>query len=132
MAKILVVFLLVLSLIGCATPRAKQAQIKELQNRIATLERELLAKDEEMRFLEKELYRGKIETKLGEKEKTLAITPKRVQQALRNAGFYKGSTDGNIGLQTRQAIKEFQKANGLKADGIIGKRTWEKLSKYLN
>lgn len=57
---------------------------------------------------------------------------KQIQMALKNAGFYKGPIDGNIGAKTRQAIKEFQTANGLKADGIVGRRTWEKLNKYLN
>ncbi|MEM7817114.1 MAG: peptidoglycan-binding domain-containing protein [Candidatus Aenigmatarchaeota archaeon] len=54
-----------------------------------------------------------------------------MQRALRNAGFYKGPIDGKIGPQTKNAIKEFQKANGLVPDGVVGRRTWEKLSKYL-
>lgn len=131
MLKFLVVFLLALSLIGCATPRVKQTQVQELQNRIVTLERELSAKDEQIHSLEEELYQR--ETKPGRAEARIpGITPKRIQRALKNTGFYKGPIDGNIGSQTRQAIKEFQKANGLKADGIVGRRTWEKLSKYLN
>lgn len=58
-------------------------------------------------------------------------TPYDVQQALKNAGFYAGSVDGKPGPLTRAAIREFQRVQGLKMDGIVGKRTWEKLSPYL-
>lgn len=131
MTKILVIFMMILSLTGCATGRVKQTQIQELKTRITTLERELEMKDEQIRTLEEELYQKEVKRRPEEKE-VRGVTPKRIQKALRNAGFYKGSIDGNIGVQTRQAIKEFQKANGLEADGIVGRRTWEKLSRYLN
>lgn len=32
--------------------------------------------------------------------------------------------DGNFGPLTEEAVKEFQKANGLVADGIVGDKTW--------
>lgn len=56
---------------------------------------------------------------------------KQIQFALKKAGFDPGPIDGKLGKNTRKAIRQFQKANGLKADGIVGRRTWEKLSKYL-
>ena len=55
---------------------------------------------------------------------------KEIQICLQNAGFYKGKLDGVKGKSTKKAIKEFQKANGLKADGKVGPKTWELLSKY--
>jgi len=55
-----------------------------------------------------------------------------IQQALKNAGFYQGPIDGKIGPKTREAIKQFQQANGLKVDGKIGRHTWQKLAPYLN
>ena len=55
---------------------------------------------------------------------------KEIQICLQNAGFYKGKIDGVKGKSTKKAIKEFQKANGLKADGKVGSKTWEALSKY--
>ena len=58
-------------------------------------------------------------------------TKREIQQALRNAGFYQGTIDGKIGPQTREAIRTFQQIHGLKADGVVGKQTWEKLSPYL-
>lgn len=54
-----------------------------------------------------------------------------IQKALQNAGFYTGKIDGKIGPLSEKAIKEFQKANGLEADGKVGPKTWELLSKYL-
>lgn len=133
MARTLLIFLVALSLIGCATPRTKQTQIQELKTRIAALQRELQTKDEQISSLEEELYQKEAGAKRRIEEKGLpGMTPKRIQTALKNAGFYKGPIDGQIGQQTKQAIKEFQKANGFKADGIVGKRTWEKLGRYLN
>lgn len=55
---------------------------------------------------------------------------KEIQVCLKNAGFYSGKIDGVKGRNTRKAIREFQKANGLKADGVVGNKTWELLSKY--
>ena len=49
---------------------------------------------------------------------------KEIQTAVKNAGFYAGAIDGKIGPKTRSAIEEFQKAKGLKADGVVGKKTW--------
>ena len=60
------------------------------------------------------------------------LNAKQIQKALKNAGFYQGSIDGKIGSKTREAIIKFQKANSLKADGIVGKRTSAELSKYLS
>jgi len=51
---------------------------------------------------------------------------------LKNAGFYYGSIDGIVGSKTHQAIRDFQQANGLKVDGIVGRHTWEKLAPYLH
>lgn len=35
--------------------------------------------------------------------------------------------DGKFGAKTEQAVKEFQRANGLEPDGIVGKRTYQAL-----
>ncbi len=54
-----------------------------------------------------------------------------VQLALRAAGFDTGTPDGRMGPRTRQAIRDFQVANGLEADGKMGPRTWAKLEPFL-
>ncbi len=56
----------------------------------------------------------------------------QIQTALKNAGYYSGKIDGNSGPMTKAAIKEFQKANSLNADGKVGQKTWAALNKYLN
>ena len=56
-----------------------------------------------------------------------SATVKAVQQALAKDGLYKGKVDGMIGPVTNNAVKAFQKKNGLKADGIIGPMTLKKL-----
>jgi len=52
---------------------------------------------------------------------------KQIQTALKAAG-YKVTVDGDFGNQTDAAVRQFQKKNGLKVDGIVGKITWGKLS----
>ncbi len=59
-------------------------------------------------------------------------TGTEIQTALKNAGFYTGSIDGKIGPKSKKAIEDFQSANGLKADGKVGTKTWEALSKHLS
>ena len=51
---------------------------------------------------------------------------KTFQFFLIGLGLYKGKADGEFGPMTKQAIKDFQKSNGLLADGIIGSKTIEK------
>ena len=65
------------------------------------------------------------------KEKLPKDRKKQIQIALQKAGFYKGKIDGKIGPQTKEAIKAFQKAKGLKVDGAVGAQTWAELNKYL-
>ncbi len=48
---------------------------------------------------------------------------KNIQYRLREWGYYKGSIDGVYGQNTKNAVIKFQKANGLKADGIAGNAT---------
>jgi Putative peptidoglycan binding domain len=56
---------------------------------------------------------------------------KDIQRALKAAGFYTGTIDGKIGPRTKKAVIDFQKANGLKADGKCGPKTLAALDKYL-
>jgi len=65
-------------------------------------------------------------------EPAIQLSPKQIQRALKNAGFYQGPIDGKIGDKTKKAIVKFQKAKGFKADGIVGKRTSAALNKYLS
>lgn len=42
-----------------------------------------------------------------------------VQQRLAQAGYYHGSIDGVLGPRTQAAIRSFERANGLRVDGMI-------------
>lgn len=57
------------------------------------------------------------------------MSTKEIQQALSDAGFNPGTIDGVRGRRTIRAIKEFQTANGLVADGLVGPKTKEILFK---
>ena len=46
-----------------------------------------------------------------------------LQKRLKTWGYYTGSVDGIFGSQTEQAVKYFQRKNGLAADGIVGPAT---------
>ena len=48
---------------------------------------------------------------------------KQLQQKLKRWGYYTGSIDGIFGSGTQAAVKNFQKKNGLTADGIVGPKT---------
>lgn len=56
---------------------------------------------------------------------------KNIQKALINAGFDPGPIDGKLGAKTKKAIADFQRANGLAPDGVVGQKTWEALNRYL-
>ncbi len=147
--KILFALLTVLCLAGCAASRREMMDIQtqQFEMRIRQLEKDTQQKDKKIHELENELKLAHLESERARGAKPYPekmvvtkkedvdiskITPKRIQSALKNAGFYNGSIDGKIGKETKKAIKDFQKANGLNADGIIGRKTWAKLQKYLD
>lgn len=51
----------------------------------------------------------------------------KLQAALQQLGLYEGELDGKFGKGTLAAVKAFQKAQGLKVDGLAGKNTQLKL-----
>ncbi len=52
---------------------------------------------------------------------------KELQQVLKNGGYFKGNTTTYFGSSTQKAVVNFQKAKGLKADGIVGAGTYKAL-----
>ena len=48
---------------------------------------------------------------------------KQIQEKLKRWGYYKGSVDGIYGSKTLEAVKSFQRKNGLTVDGIAGQKT---------
>ncbi|MFQ6773009.1 MAG: spore cortex-lytic enzyme [Clostridia bacterium] len=55
---------------------------------------------------------------------------KTIQTKLKNWGYYKGAIDGIYGTGTRNAVKAFQRKNGLTADGIVGSATAKAMGIY--
>ena len=54
-------------------------------------------------------------------------TVKKIQQKLKRWGYYSGAVDGIYGAKTKSAVIYFQRRNGLKADGIVGTKTFQAL-----
>ncbi len=132
---------LVISLAGCATGR-KQADMETqgLKNQISVLEAQIQSKDEEINSLREELSKAQTEKgsmNFAGKRKVFSEAKsrpsvKQIQTALKNASYNPGNIDGKMGSQTIEAIKAFQSANNLPADGKVGKQTWGMLKEYLN
>ena len=141
-----VAFVMVIAFVasGCSSvPKKTKEEITGIKTRVDTLEskvgemetkqayteratQEQAAAIEEMKSVK--MANTNISTKSSDAK--VGARMRDIQQCLKNAGFYDGSVDGVKGRKTRKAIKDFQKANGLTADGLVGKKTWEALSKY--
>jgi len=140
---LLVIGVTALFLSGCATTGAKQKdlEIQRLHTQLSAVNAQVQAKDEEISGLREELSRTQEQSissgnesagdAAEKKEVKSRPTVKQIQKALKNAGYNPGSIDGKFGRQTKEAIKDFQKANNLKPDGKVGKRTWKLLRKSL-
>ena len=131
---------------GCSTvPKKFKEEVSGIKSKVDTLDSRVGAVESKQVESERMVSEQNqtIEQLKAEKERTVTTNistrsepvrtrgrMKEVQIALQNAGFYKGKIDGVKGKSTKKAIKEFQKANGLKADGKVGSKTWELLSKY--
>jgi len=118
----------IISLNGCASSRNKDLEIQGLRNQVTALESQAPAKTEEA-------LGEQIVVEVEDSDKIRDIkdgpSPRQIQAALKNAGYYQGVIDGKIGRQSRQAIRDFQKANNLSVDGKVGKKTWVALKEYL-
>jgi murein L,D-transpeptidase YcbB/YkuD len=62
-----------------------------------------------------------------QEEQIKPIDIAEAQKMLAALGYDPGSVDGKAGPRTREATKQFQEANGLDPDGLIGQKTWSKL-----
>ena len=54
----------------------------------------------------------------------------QIQTKLKRWGYYSGSVDGIYGTQTVNAVKYFQRKNGLTQDGIAGPATLKAMGIY--
>lgn len=132
--KLFLVIALAFLITGCATGRVPletkltmlEDKVNSLQERLSDIEEGKTKTIEPVSSIETETP----DISLSSSENRM-LTKKEIQMALKNAGFYHGEIDGKIGKETKNAMREFQKANGLKTDGILGKKTTILLLKYL-
>jgi peptidoglycan hydrolase-like protein with peptidoglycan-binding domain len=149
--KLFLAIPLILLLGGCATGR----KLQNLETKVDVLETKVSSVEQRQSAIEGQTgesresvgyLKGKVDSRgpstvvvtgLKDNEGYLyksgkkSLTHKDIQLALKNAGFYNGHIDGKIGKSTKKAIREFQKTNGLKADGIVGPKTRDLLLQYL-
>lgn len=159
--RLMIVLVATLAVGGCATTQTKVSLVNELQGQVSELSTRVEAQEKEIVDLKYSLKEmgDKVEAKEWEnaEEKSAAIaktsstavvkvstnkesssvikvnaTAEQVQKALKNAGVYDGVVDGKIGSKTKASIAEFQKQHNLRADGVIGQKTWNEMKQYLS
>ncbi|MBI4313821.1 MAG: peptidoglycan-binding protein [Candidatus Omnitrophica bacterium] len=135
------------SLAGCATTsQSARLENEQLRTQVAGLQSQVAALDsqvDELRTRQQSLENRSweqgtrlssipsLESRGGGRKGHAVLTAKEIQLALQRAGYYQGTVDGRIGTKTRSAIKAFQSANNLVADGVAGAKTMSALGAYL-
>ena len=56
---------------------------------------------------------------------------RQLQQDLTKLGYYTGTVSGHFGSKTEAAVMDFQRKNGLTADGVVGAKTLAKIEEKL-
>ena len=124
---------------GCATSSGTHGkEAGPLKARVETLENQMASLSQRLDESAANPQAPQVEETAGSSAQSRPIgsaktrpTVRQIQKALTSAGYYKGSVDGKEGPQTKKAIKAFQQAQGLKADGVVGSATTEALAEYL-
>ena len=137
-AAFVVLLALTLHVTGCATarPRRPETTAPQVNPQVTELENQLQAKDQQIQDLQYQLEQSRRlsvtsysspASGSSSKIRLSGVSVEDVQKALERAGFDPGPADGKYGIKTKAAVKAFQRARGLKADGIVGEKTWKLL-----
>jgi peptidoglycan hydrolase-like protein with peptidoglycan-binding domain len=131
--------MLVVTASGCVSKGRHQKEVASLQGQIAQMDTSLRAQETELAQLRSPRASQQAQPVTGTFAGATYRTPSgfelpaaQIQKALKGAGYYAGLVDGKIGPDSREAIRSFQRDNGLTADGVCGKQTWSKLKTHLN
>ena len=125
---------------GCVSKGEHEQEVSSLQGQVAQMDTALRAQQEQNQALQAQLdslrspRAGAVAPYAGSTYRTpsgFEISATDIQNALKSAGYYSGGVDGKIGPDSREAIRNFQRDNGFKPDGVCGKQTWTKLKTYL-
>jgi len=128
---------LLIAATGCVSKTRHQRDVSSLKNQVAQMDAALQAQQEKNRVLEAELASraqrgGGVSATTYRTPSGFELPAADIQKALKGAGYYSGSIDGKIGPDSREALRNFQRDNGLTADGVCGRQTWNKLKTNLN
>ena len=152
--------LFVVLLAGCATTQQGPSPMSQLQNQVVDLEKRMEEQEKnvvDLKYEVKEVSDKQDAKQVVDVETSalnptpepvkatavqppegeaaglikVAASPEDVQKALKNAGVYTGKIDGKVGSRTKSAVMEFQRQHNLRADGVIGQKTWAALKTYL-
>lgn len=135
---------------GCASKKRHQRDMTNLQGQIGVLQSEVARLDQSLKDSETALKalqeRGAVPGAATGGSSVLAqftqgaiyrtpsgfeLPATAIQRALKNAGYYTGTIDGKVGSGTKQALRNFQRDNGLTTDGVCGRQTWARLQGFL-
>ena len=128
---VLLAVVLSMGLSGCVTTQAPKAAQTPPQTVVSEYQAKINSLEQEINRLKDENFALRKQLEAASKQEVRMPNATEIQTALKKAGFFKGAVDGQIGPETKEAIKKFQQANNMAADGVVGSRTWALLVKYL-
>ena len=77
---------------------------------------------------EKDEQKGRVPIVGVTKQGMKGVQVKGLQEMLKGYGYYNATVDGDFGIKTAEAVKNFQRAEGLTVDAIVGQKTWNRLA----
>jgi murein L,D-transpeptidase YcbB/YkuD len=116
---------------GCVTTQAPKAAQTPPQTVVSEDQAKIKSLEQEINRLKDENFALRKQLEAASKREVRMPNATEIQTALKKAGFFKGTIDGQIGPETKEAIRKFQQANNMAVDGVVGSRTWALLVKYL-
>lgn len=129
--SVLSAVVLSMCLSGCVTTQAPKAAQTPPQTVVSEDQAKIKSLEQEINRLKDENFALRKQLEAASKREVRMPNATEIQTALKKAGFFKGTIDGQIGPETKEAIRKFQQANNMAVDGVVGSRTWALLVKYL-